>query len=61
MKKKDIEKSAVAEHSYKTKHAVDFDRTKKVLVKIPHYFFERVRETVEFVKHEDNFNKEDSL
>ncbi|XP_054290083.1 uncharacterized protein LOC129005267 [Macrosteles quadrilineatus] len=58
-KQENIEKLAVAEHSFTTKHAIEFDKV-KVLAKEPYFYHRKIREAIEIKKHPDNFNKDDS-
>lgn len=42
-------------HSFKTKHAIEFNKA-KLLAKIPYYFPRVIRETKYILKKEDNFH-----
>jgi hypothetical protein len=53
-----ISKSAIVEHSFKSKHLIFFDQT-KILAPTPHYSSHLIREALEIEKHPNNFNHED--
>ena len=53
-----ISKSPIHEHSHNSKHLVCFDQT-KILVSIPFYSSQIIREVLEIEKHPHNFNCED--
>jgi hypothetical protein len=53
-----ITKSAIVQHSFKSKHLICFDQT-KILASTPHYPSRIIREALEIEKHLDNFNHED--
>jgi hypothetical protein len=53
-----LEKSAVAEHSIKTSHRIDFDSTSK-LGMATRYMDHLLKEAIEIWLHPDNFNRDD--
>lgn len=58
-KNEDTDKSAVALHSYNTKHSIEFDKT-RVIAKVPNYYPRIIRESIEIFKNKNNFNKDDN-
>jgi hypothetical protein len=52
--------SALAEHSFKTKHHVCLEDT-KILAKEDHYYKRRLREALEIIKHPNNMNRDGGL
>ncbi|XP_053989899.1 uncharacterized protein LOC128882340, partial [Hylaeus volcanicus] len=58
IKNVNTEKSAVAEHFYRTNHVIEFDKA-NVLASIDNYQQRVIREAIEIVKQPQNFNKED--
>ena len=53
-----VNKSAIVEHSFKSKHHICFDQT-KILASTSHYSSRLIREAIEIEKHPNNFNRED--
>ena len=52
-----VNKSAIIEHSFKSKHHICFDQN-KILASTSHYSSRLIRESIEIEKHPDNFNRE---
>ena len=52
-----IDKSSVAEHSYLTKHMIDFDKT-KILHREKYYHKRLPKEAIELCRNTNNFNRD---
>ena len=55
-----IAKSALAEHSSKSKHLIHFDQT-QILARDPYYSTRLIREALEIEKNPNNLNRDDGL
>lgn len=55
----EMEKSAIAEHSCRTSHQILFDQT-TVIARVHHYRARLIRESIEIMKNNNNFNRDDS-
>jgi predicted GIY-YIG superfamily endonuclease len=52
--------SALAEHSFSSKHHIRLEDT-KILAKEDHFFKRRIKEAIEILKHPNNLNRDNGL
>jgi hypothetical protein len=52
--------SALAEHSFSSKHHIHLE-DKKILAKEDHFFKRRIKEAIEILKHPNNLNRDNGL
>ena len=53
-----VNKSAIVEHSFKSKHHICFNQT-NIISSTSHYSSRLIREAILIEKHPNNFNRED--